>query len=311
VPVEFRDLRAFVVLAEELHFGRASTRLNMTASPLTRQIQKIERELGVRLFERTKRTVATTVAGNALLEEARSLLERRGALADRLQRVVQGGSGVLHVGVIGIAVLSQARDIQARIVHEVPDVRVTWRVMSSADQVAALRQGRLDVGFLHTPIEHEGLEARRLVRETMVVALPAGHPLTRRKSLRLRDLRHHVFLVGSREQSPGDYDRLISGCNAEGFSPKIDPQTQSLASFLGLVAIGVGVALTPASISRSSFEGVAFVPVEGASLYSEISIAWNPAQVSPVLSRMLGWFTGPDPRRKAMRRPARGKPDSG
>jgi DNA-binding transcriptional LysR family regulator len=292
MPLEFRDLKAFAVLAEELHFGRASARLNMTPSPLTRQIQKIERELGAQLFERTKRSVAMTAAGEALLDEARGLLQRRDALPEKLQRVVQGGTGFLHVGVIGIAVLSQARDIQKRIVEEVPDVRVTWRVMSSADQVAALRSGRLDVGFLHTPIEHEGLEARRLVREAMVVALPAGHPLTRRKSLRLRDLRDQVFIIGTREQSPGDYDRLISGCNADGFSPKLDPQSQSLASFLGLVAIGVGVALTPASLTRSAVEGVAFVPVEGAGLYSEISIAWNPAQVSPVLARMLRWFSG-------------------
>lgn len=298
MPIEFRDLRAFSVLADELHFGRASARLNMTPSPLTRQIQKMERELAVRLFERTKRSVAMTAAGQALLEDARALLQRRDALPERLQRVVQGGSGVLHVGVIGIAVLSQARDIQKRIVQEAPDVRVTWRVLSSADQVAALRQGRLDVGLLHTPIEHEGLETRRVISESMVVALPAGHPLARRKSVRLGDLRHHVFLIGAREQSPGDYDRLISCCNAEGFSPKLDPQSQSLASFLGLVAIGVGIAITPASIIRSTVEGIAFVPVEGAGLYSEISIAWNPAQVSPVLARMLGWFAPPGGRRK-------------
>jgi DNA-binding transcriptional LysR family regulator len=287
MPLELKDLRAFVAVAEEMHFGRAAARLHISAPPLTRQIQKMERLVGARLFDRTKRTVVITAAGSALLSEARGILEQAEKLPDTAQRAAQGQSGVLQVGVNAAALFSQTKEVQRKILQDLPNIRVIWRVLSSMDQITAIRQGSLDLGFVHTPIEHEGLSVRRMLREPLTAALPTNHPLANRQSIRLKDLHDQVFLIGARNLSPHDYDRLINACTSEGFTPKLDHQTQSMMSYLGLVAIGAGITITPTSMAEVKIEGVTYVRIEGPEHYSEISIAWDPRNITPVLARFL------------------------
>ncbi|MFO1312476.1 MAG: LysR family transcriptional regulator [Burkholderiales bacterium] len=294
--MEPADFRVFLAVARELHFGRAAARLNITPPPLTRHIQRIERELGARLFDRTKRTVTLTAAGAALKVEAERLLAQLEALPVHVQRAAGGDSGTLRAGVISAALFSQARVLQAAMRKAMPAVRIEWHVESSADQVEALRQNRLDLGFVHTPIEHEGLVLWPALREPLVVALPSGHPLAARKSVPLRALRDDVFVVATRERVPSYYDRFIAACHAAGFEPRLAHQRQTMVNFLGLVAIGAGVTVVPASVTRVAVEGTRYVRLSGDVPHSELSVVWSPGNPSPVLARALRLMPARSPR---------------
>ncbi|MFO1398657.1 MAG: LysR substrate-binding domain-containing protein [Burkholderiales bacterium] len=285
--MEPADFRVFLTVAEELHFGRAAARLNITPPPLTRHIQRIERALGARLFDRTRRSVTLTAAGAALVGEARRLLAQLEALPGHVRRAAGGDTGTLRAGVISAALFSQARVLQAALRKAMPRVHVEWHIESSADQVEAVRLGRLDLGFVHTPIEHEGLALRRVMREPLIVALPAGHPLAKRRTIPLRALEDEVFVVATRERVPSYYDRFVAACHAAGFEPKLEHQRQTMINFLGLVAIGAGVTVVPASVARIAVDGTTYVRLSGDVPYSELSVVWSPGNTSPVLARAL------------------------
>lgn len=285
--MEPADFRAFLIVAEELHFGRAAARLNITPPPLTRHIQRIERELGAQLFDRARRVVTLTAAGNALKEEAPRMLAQLEALPGYVQRAAGGDSGTLRAGVISAALFSQARVLQTAMRKAMPGVRIQWHVESSADQVEALRQNRLDLGLVHTPIEHEGLALRAVLREPLVVALPVTHRLAGKASISLRALRDDVFVVATRERVPSYYDRFIAACHAAGFEPRLEHQRQTMVNFLGLVAIGAGVTVVPASVTRVAVEGTRYVRLAGDVPHSELSAVWSPDNRSPVLARAL------------------------
>ena len=170
--MNLRALRCFLAVAEELHFGRAAKRLNISQPPLTQHIKSLELELGARLFDRTKRSVQITEAGTALLDEARLLIARADGLRRVVQRADKGRSGTLRAGFITSAVFTRTRLLYATMSRGVPGATVMWQEMNSSEQVEALREGKIDIGFLHTPSEHRGLEARVIVRDPMVVAVP-------------------------------------------------------------------------------------------------------------------------------------------
>jgi DNA-binding transcriptional LysR family regulator len=284
------DLRAFLAVADELHFGRAAAALHRTPPPLTRQIQQIEARLGTRLFERTKRSVRLTAAGAALVGEARQLLDRIESLPGMVQRAGRGETGSLRAGTISAALLSQALALQRRMRASLPDAQVSWKVLSSAEQVHALRQQRIDLGFVHSPLEHEGLAVRAVLREPLVLAVSVAHRFASRRSVALRELRGETFIVGTRDRGPSFYDRFIVACHDAGFEPRLDEQRQTLVNFVALAALGVGVALLPASVARIRVEGVAYVGLRSSMSTSEVSALWDPDNPSPLLARALSFL---------------------
>lgn len=290
--MELKDLRYFIAVAEELHFGRAAARLHISPPPLTQRIQNLERELGASLFHRTKRSVRTSAAGEALLGEARRILLEADGLKATAQRAVHGITGSLRAGVIGSAIYSQGRSLQQFVARAMPDVRLVWQELSSIDQIQALRQHRLDLGLVNTPIASEGVTLGRAVREPLAVAVPRQHRLAHRASVALPELRDDVFILGARHLSPGFYDRVISACHARGFSPAIDHQASHMLTYLGLVAIGAGISLVPASFATAGLAGVHFLELDAPAPYAEISLAWNPDHRSPTVARLLELFEG-------------------
>lgn len=301
--MELKDLYSFVAVAEELHFGRAAGRLHISAPPLTQRIKALERKLDVQLFVRTKRSVSITPAGVALLAEARRLLLQVHDLPEHVQRVARGEMGYLRAGVVGAALYS---NLVADIVRSIPDVHLVWHVLGSADQVQRIRENRLDLGLINTPIDHDGVLVQLAHREPLVVVMPATHRYANRRSIALRLLKSEVFIMGERHLAPSYYDQVIGACNAGGFSPKINHQAQSIATFMGLIALGVGVSLVPASMAKAGVGGVSYVSIQGQAPLSEISIAWNPLNPSPLLARTLELLKAglpyPHKRRRGTRR---------
>lgn len=285
--MDLRDLRCFVAVAEELHFGRAAARLRISPPPLTQRIKALEQQLDVLLLKRTKRSVALTAAGSALLVEARRLLIQADGLAATVHRAARGEIGHLRAGVVGSAIFSQARDVQATLARLLPDVRLVWHEMSSVEQMESLRDNRLDLGLVSASTAPEGVVLGRTIREPLVVALPSTHRLASRSTIAMQTLRDEVFILGARHLSPNLYDRVISACAAAGFSPHVDHQAGHMMTYISLVAIGAGISLVPASMAKAGMAGVTFVRLKGPVPYSEVSLAWNPHNVSPVLARVL------------------------
>lgn len=276
-----------MVLAEELHFTRAAARLHMSPPPLTQRIKKLEAQTGVLLFHRTKRAVALTPAGLVLLDEARKLLQQASHVAPMLQRAARGEAGSIRVGVAGSAIFSHAKRMQREVSKHLPEVRLIWHELSSVEQIESIREKRLDVGLLNTPIEHRGVALGQPLREPLVAVMSTTHRLASRSTIELKALRDEVFIVGARHLSPGYYDRFISACNVAGFAPNVDHQAGHLFTYISLVSIGAGVSLVPASMADAGLAGVSYVRIRGSPLTSEVSLAWSKTDPSPVTTRVL------------------------
>ena len=286
--MNLRSLRCFLAVAEELHFGRAAKRLNISQPPLSQHIKALEEELGAVLFNRTKRAVRITDAGSALLDEARRLVSQADGLRHIVQRADGGGSGYLRAGFITSSVFTDARRIYARLSRGVPGVTVMWQEMNSSEQTEALREGQIDIAFLHAPPQHPGLESRLLVRDPMVMAVPEAHPVAGRRSASLADFAADDLVLPLRHMSPIFYDSIISAYHAAGLSPTVPPhQPRNLLTVLSLVSVGAGVSVVPKTLAASGFPGVAFMKIKGVRLVAETSAVWNPRNRSPVLGRVL------------------------
>lgn len=285
--MHLRSLSCFVAVAEELHFGRAAKRLNISQPPLTQHIKKLEAELGALLFHRTKRSVHITEAGMALLDEARRVIAQSEGMRHMVQRAVKGQSGYLRVGFITSSVFTKARRLYEKLSRGVPGITVVWQEMSSSEQISSLREGKIDMGFIHTPADHEGLAARVIIRDPLVVVVPDSHRLAGRRTVSLSELADDDFVLPLRHMSPSRYDRIIAACSAAGINPAIPHQPRHLLTILGLVSMGAGVSLVPSTLTTAGFPSVAFLKIQGKAPIAEVSVLWNPDNRSPVLARAL------------------------
>jgi DNA-binding transcriptional LysR family regulator len=245
--MDLRHLRYFVAVAEELHFGRAAARLHIAQPPLSRQIRTLEDELGLRLFERNRAGVALTEAGKVFLVEVGALFEQLEHAVTRTKQAARGELGTLRIGYVGSAVYSGLPGIVRTFRASVPGVVVSIRQMSPTQQVSALLEGAADLGFARGPVHEPSLRAQTVLDEELLVALPAGHALSRHKVLALPMLASEPFVVAARARGPGYHDYILSLCRAAGFSPRI-VQEGSHLDVLSLVAAGMGIALVPASL---------------------------------------------------------------
>jgi DNA-binding transcriptional LysR family regulator len=286
--MNLRSLRCFLAVAEELHFGRAAKRLNISQPPLTQHIKALEAELGVELFHRTKRSVRITEAGGALLDEARRLVSQVDGLRHIVQRADKGRSGYLRAGFITSSVFTDTRKLYAKMSRGVPGVTVMWQEMNSFEQIEALHEDKIDIAFLHTPAQHAGLAARVIVRDPMVMAVPDAHRLAERRRASLAEFASDDFVLPLRHMSPIFYDSIIAACRAAGISPAIPPhQPRNLLTILSLVSVGAGVSVIPSTLAAAGFPGVTFMRIRGEAPIAEVSALWKPDNRSPVLARAL------------------------
>jgi DNA-binding transcriptional LysR family regulator len=285
--MELRQLRYFVAVAEELQFARAAQRLNMAQPPLSQQIRKLETELGAELFDRTKRPIALTEAGRVLLHEARPAVQQAEYAFEATQLAARSHTGRLHLGTIGSATFQALPEILRRFRTVFPDVRVTVTELSSPQQLVALREGRISVGFLRPPVDDETLGAQTVVREPFLLALAATHRGTARESLTLADVRDEPFVMLNRSDAPGFFDRIVSMCRNAGFRPKIAQTANQFQTIVALVAAGLGVAIVPASMRRVRIDGVHYRPIADTAVDAEVAVVWRAADVSREVTKLV------------------------
>jgi DNA-binding transcriptional LysR family regulator len=285
--MELRHLRYFVAVAEELHFGRAAARLNIAQPPLSQQIQQLEKELAVTLFMRTRRSVALTDAGSAFLREARRTLAQAEQAVRAAQRAARGETGRIVVGFISSATYTVFTDILRSFAMRHPGVEVVLEESTTEQQLRALAEGRIDIGFLRAPVEAAGLTVSTLVREPVIAAVPAFHPLARAQSIALKKLAAEAFISLPRRMLPGFHDYLSAACMRAGFVPRVAHEAHQLQTVISLVAAGMGVALVPASLQKAQRRGVRYLDIAGTPLYAEIVAAHVPRALTGAQSAFL------------------------
>jgi DNA-binding transcriptional LysR family regulator len=286
--VELRHLEYFVAVAEELHFGRAAARLRIAQPPLSQQIRKLEEELEVQLFYRTKRHVQLTEVGEIFLEEARQTLAQAARAREMAQKASRGELGRLAIGFVGSAVSEALPLLLVRFRERFPDVELTLRELTTSQQIRALREGRIQIGLLRPPINDVTLSVETLLKEPLLVALPEQHLLAARRSLSVETLANERFIIFPRPQGPGLYDQIISLCQQAGFSPHIVQEAIQMQTILGLVAAGLGIALIPASARHLRSGEVVYCTLQPSVIHVEMALAWPKDAASPVLQAFLG-----------------------
>jgi DNA-binding transcriptional LysR family regulator len=264
--MEHRLLRAFVAVADELHFGRAARRLHISQPPLSMQIRRLEEDLGARLFERDRRGVSLTVSGEALLGRARHLLAEADRARAEVQRVQSGEGGVLSVAYTAAATHRLLPRVVPLLRARLPQVRLELRELRSADQAQAIREGRIELGLVCAPVDALDLALHPLVRERLVVALPAKHPLARRQILSVADLDGLPYVGVRPDVEPGWALGATRALHAAGVRLEVVQETDSKVAMLGLIAAGLGLSVVSESMRELGRRGVVFRPLRGISL---------------------------------------------
>ncbi len=285
------DLRGFVAVAEECHFSRAAERLHISQPPLSQRIARLERKLGVPLFQRGRGGVRLTAAGQALLPQARAILEQVARAEELAQRAGRGESGRLSIGFAGSMPFSERLPRLLRDFRVCwPEVRLQLREQSSGEQIRQLLEHGLDVGFIR-PTRHDAgqaLETRVLEREPLFVALHAEHPWAALARLSLHRLREQPFILYSVEFGSGLREHILGMCLRAGFTPRVVQDVHEMPTLISLVSAGIGIGLVTASMQRASVPNVRYVALSDVEASSDIVLAWRRGDDSPVLRNFLG-----------------------
>ncbi|HWJ65275.1 MAG TPA: LysR substrate-binding domain-containing protein [Nocardioides sp.] len=290
--MDLRQLRYFVTLAEELHFGRAAARLHMAQPPLSQAIRQLEADLGIELFRRTTRVVALTTAGEAFLARSRAILADVDEAADHARRVAAGAVGHLTIGCVGSATYSLLSALARSLTEQLPGVDVTFRgEMLVPDQVEALRTGTIDIALLRPPVTDASLEVRPLRRESLVVALPEDHRLAGRKRLRATDLAGEPLVVHGATHASTMYGVVLRLMRDAGIAPRIRHEVGETSTMLTLVAGGLGIAVVPAPVTALQLPHLTYVPLAGTGAQVELAVATRVGRSEPHLARAVEAIT--------------------
>ena len=286
--MEFRHLRYFLVLADELHYGRAAQRLAITQPPLSLNIQQLEASVGARLFHRDSKGVRLTAAGSAFRDEAQALVARANEARALAREIEAGAVGRLRIGFVG-SVLYRGLPQWLDAYHaRYPRIDVTLAELNSQEQIDALQHGRLDLGFVHTQRVPAQLQTTFVHAEPFRACVPETHALARRRKVSFAQLRDEPFVLFSRTASPDYHARIIDMCGTHGFFPRVRHEVRHWLSVVSLVSQGMGVSVVPAPLERSGLAGVAFRPLLEETAPSEVYAAWKALPEHAPRSQFIG-----------------------
>lgn len=306
--MDLRQLRYFVTVAEELNFSRAALRLHMSQPPLSYQIKMLEEELGVVLLARNRREVKLTEAGRTFLKDSRQLLDQAQAASNRARQIAGGTYGALRVGMATSAIDHVMPTLLAVMRQQLGSAQVVVVDMGSRDQIHALAQDRLDLGFLHANAVGTTLSHCVVYEGQFVIILPADHSLVSREALTLRDLSDEPMVTFSREHRSVLFDTLVAACMNAGFSPRLTHVARHPLSLIQMVRCGLGVSVVPRAYAESDPDGIVARPLLDLSPGPmQIDAVWRDQNESPLLRLVttevlpqvrdklaqVPWFTGP------------------
>lgn len=268
--LELRHLRYFEAVGTELNFSRAAERLHIAQPPLSRQIQQLEEELGAVLIDRKARPLQLTPAGRFFLEQAVQLLARLKECGEATRRIAQGQRQAFGIGFVPSALYGVLPELIRRFRAAHVEVQVHLSELTTVQQMDALKAGRIDVGFGRLVLDDPDIEGVTMQEEPMVAALPAGHPLLKRKRLELAVLAEEPLLLYPARPRPSYADHVLQVFRSHGLAPRVAMEANELQTAIGLVAAGVGIALVPQSVQRLHRDDVAYRPLADIGVVSPV-----------------------------------------
>lgn len=288
--MDLRRIRHFNVLAETLNFSRAAERLHIAQPALSVSIQKLETELGTRLFDRTSTGVLLTASGQAALVEARRLLYHGEQLMRSARDAAAGTGGRLRIGFVGSAIYRLIPALIPNFRSQYPGVELVLTESTSGRILAMLHEEALDIGIVRTPLlQSHSATLHTLQRDRFVVALPAAHPLAVRTTLRLADLAGEPFVMYSAAEAAGLHASAMAACESAGIVPEVTQVATQVPTVLALVESGLGVALVPEVVRGQREPQLAYRDLQGQPETSEttLALAWQGANESPAAQRFI------------------------
>jgi DNA-binding transcriptional LysR family regulator len=288
--LELRQFRQFIAVAEELNFHRAAERLHMSQPPLTQALQRMEEDLGVKLFERSNRSVRLTQAGTIFLDEARRTIAQAERAVTTARQAAQGFIGFLRIVFVSSAMNVYLPPVLRAFHQRHPEVVLKLHERTSGQQTKEIQTEWADVGFLMPPLlEASDLQLETVFRESLVAALPRQHRLAKNRQIQLQELASEPFVMLPALQGPGLYAHILIACARAGFTPRIVQEAHHMRSLIGLVAAEIGVTIMPASLQDPRQTEVVyreFHDADSAPQY-DLAVVWRAADTSPVLQAFL------------------------
>jgi DNA-binding transcriptional LysR family regulator len=292
--LELRHLRYFNAVATELHFGRAAEKLHIAQPPLSHQIRQLETELGFELFTRTKRSVVLTPAGQVFLIQVNQIFQQLEQAIEIGRKTSRGELGQLSIGFVGSATYNILPVMLQQFRDRYPEVQIELHELTTDRQLIWLREGKIDVGLMRPPISEPDITSEIVFEESLVIALPAHHPLAAADSIDLRLLEREPFILFPRQLAPGLYDPIITLCQAAGFSPVIVQECIQMQTTISLVSANLGISIVPESIQQVQRSGVVYKPIQDLTAHGSnqllrlatISIVWRTNDDSPTVRRL-------------------------
>lgn len=290
--MELRHLRYFRAIGREEHFGRAAVALRVAQPALTRQIRDLETELGVELFERLPRGVRLSSAGRAFLDEVEEILSQVDRAVDRARRLGSGHLGTIRVGLSEI--IATYDFISYGLLHfreNEPSVLLDLRSLGSMNQIAALKEGTLDVGLVYDAHlderDAEGLERAPLGMGETMLAVHESHRLAGRASITMAEIADEPVLGPARSTAPGYYDRLMAACIRTGSAPRFVQECTTNSILYSLVSVGMGVGFVTAARPLSTVHNIRLIPIEDLGLQFQVQLVWRARDRSAALQRFI------------------------
>ena len=285
--MELRHLRYFVTVATERSFSRASEKLHIAQPPLSRQIQQLEEELGSQLLHRG-RPITLTESGRYLFEQALQILQRTDEMGAMTRRIGAGKKRQFGIGFVASTLYSTLPELIRSFRTRAPDVEIVLSELTTLEQVAALKQGRIDIGFGRLLFNDDAVTRHVLLEERLSVAVPEGHVLSRnRRSVKLKHTVDGPLILYPNAPRPSYADQVLSFYRKLGLEPKVGFEARELQTALGLVAAGVGIALVPSSVRRLGRNDVKYIVLDEAEIVSPIIVSFRSNDRSSLLARFL------------------------
>jgi DNA-binding transcriptional LysR family regulator len=300
--MEMRHIRAFLAVAEELHFGRAAARLHIAQPAVSAAIAQLEAEVGAVLFDRTRRQVALSAAGAHLRPALESALATLGTGIRAAQRAASGETGRIVVYFTAMAAFSKLPEALASLRARRPDVQVIVKQAGTAEQLEALRAGRCDFGITILPGDVRPLQSAPFTRDRLVAVVPRKHRLARTGTLRFAEIANEPVLLLPRSSEPAVHRSYLRLCAIAGVEPRVAMELEQTESMLAFVAAGLGIAFMPSSISRLGSREIVGVPLVP-TVEAESTLVWDPSRSSAagreLLQELLAKPTSVNARRRS------------
>ncbi|ALJ72510.1 HTH-type transcriptional regulator BenM [Burkholderia pseudomallei] len=290
--IDLRRLRYFIVVAEELHFGKAAQRLHLAQPPLTRHISALEGELGLRLFDRSTRSVKLTAEGELFLPHARDVLDAVHRAEIASQRAALGKEGKVALGYTSSVPLCDAFGTLIRnFARSFPDIELSLVEASSAQQGRSIKEGLLDIGigWKNSFEDYEGCRVKTIAAEPLVVAVSQERALASEASLAVGQLADETFVLFPPGYGSTLDRKAFDLCATAGFTPRRGPSASQMTAMIALVAAGRGVAIVPEAVSTLRKPGVAYVPLTDESALIELVLMWREAGLSLAARSFVEW----------------------